>query len=120
MIGKIELANKLEISRIVTGLWQIADMERDGKTLDPVATSNYMKPYLDAGLSSFDMADHYGSSEIIAGTFKNSLADKSEVQLFTKWVPKPGKISRDDVREAVQTALDRMQQTSIDLLQFHA
>ncbi|MBN7814074.1 aldo/keto reductase [Algoriphagus pacificus] len=120
MIGKIELANKLEISRIVTGLWQIADMERDGKTLDPVATSNYMKPYLDAGLSSFDMADHYGSSEIIAGTFKNSLSNKNEVQLFTKWVPKPGKISRDDVREAIQTALDRMQQTSIDLLQFHA
>lgn len=120
MIGKIELANKLEISRIVTGLWQIADMERDGKTLDPVATSKYMQPYVNAGLTSFDMADHYGSSEIIAGTFKNSLSNKNEVQLFTKWVPKPGKISRDDVREAVQTALDRMQQTSIDLLQFHA
>ena len=66
------------------------------------------------------MADHYGSSEIIAGTFKNSLEDKDKVQLFTKWVPKPGKISREDVREAIQTALDRMQQASIDLLQFHA
>ncbi|MEN2283971.1 aldo/keto reductase [Algoriphagus sp. SE2] len=120
MIGKIELANELEISRIVTGLWQIADMERDGKTLDPVATAKYMQPYLDAGLTSFDMADHYGSSEIIAGTFKNSLKNKEQVQLFTKWVPKPGKISRLDVRGAVQTALDRMQQSSIDLLQFHA
>jgi aryl-alcohol dehydrogenase-like predicted oxidoreductase/enamine deaminase RidA (YjgF/YER057c/UK114 family) len=120
MIGKIELAKNFEISRIVTGLWQIADMERDGKTLDPVSTSKYMQPYLDAGLTSFDMADHYGSSEIIAGTFKNSLDNKNDVQLFTKWVPKPGKISRNDVREAVQTALERMQQSSIDLLQFHA
>ncbi|MFT4832104.1 MAG: aryl-alcohol dehydrogenase-like predicted oxidoreductase/enamine deaminase RidA [Psychroserpens sp.] len=117
---KIELAKQLEISRIVTGLWQIADMERDGKTLDPIATSKYMQPYLDAGLTSFDMADHYGSSEIIAGTFKNSLENKNGVQLFTKWVPKPGKISRTDVREAVQTALDRMQLPCIDLLQFHA
>ena len=116
----IALADGLEISRVVTGLWQIADMERHGTTLDPVETAKYMQPYLDAGLTSFDMADHYGSSEIIAGTFKNKLADKNAVQLFTKWVPKPGKISREDVREAVNTALERMQQTSIDLMQFHA
>ncbi|MDO6473485.1 aldo/keto reductase [Maribacter sp. 1_MG-2023] len=116
----IKLAKDLEISRVVTGLWQIADMERNGNTLDPVETAKFMKPYLDAGLTSFDMADHYGSSEIITGTFKNSLTDKDSVQLFTKWVPKPGKITREDVRIAIQTALDRMQQSSIDLLQFHA
>ncbi|MGB3145568.1 MAG: aldo/keto reductase [Maribacter sp.] len=120
MQTKIELAKGLEISRVVTGLWQIADMEREGNILDPIVTAKYMTPYVEAGLSSFDMADHYGSSEIIAGTFKNSLEDKSKVQLFTKWVPKPGKISREDVREAIQTALDRMQQPFIDLLQFHA
>ena len=120
MQTKIDLANGLQISRVVTGLWQIADMERDGKTLDPIATSKFMAPYVEAGLTSFDMADHYGSSEIIAGTFKNSLADKNKVQLFTKWVPKPGKITREDVRKAITTALDRMQQPCIELLQFHA
>ncbi|MGO4920196.1 aldo/keto reductase [Maribacter spongiicola] len=120
MQSTIKLAKDLEISRVVTGLWQIADMERHGNTLDPVETAKFMKPYVDAGLTSFDMADHYGSSEIITGTFKNSLTDKNSVQLFTKWVPKPGKITRDDVRAAIQLALDRMQQPSIDLLQFHA
>lgn len=120
MNPNIELSENLKISRIVTGLWQIADMERDGNTLDPVSTSKYMQAYVDSGFTSFDMADHYGSSEIIAGTFKNSLSEKEKVQLFTKWVPKPGKITRSDVRSAIQTALDRMQQTSIDLLQFHA
>tara|TARA_R110002051_G_scaffold4043_1_gene21367 strand:+ start:3357 stop:4805 length:1449 start_codon:yes stop_codon:yes gene_type:complete len=120
MQTRIKLAKDLEISKVVTGLWQIADMERNGTTLDPIATAKFMAPYIAAGLTSFDMADHYGSSEIIAGTFKNSLGDKDAVQLFTKWVPKPGKISREEVRAAVQTALNRMQQTSIDLLQFHA
>lgn len=120
MQTKIELAKGLEISRVVTGLWQIADMERHGNTLDPIATSKFMMPYLEAGLTSFDMADHYGSSEIITGTFKNSLENKNRVQLFTKWVPKPGKITKEDVRAAVKTALQRMQQPSIDLLQFHA
>lgn len=120
MQTKIELVKGLEISRVVTGLWQIADMERGGKELDPIATAPYMAPYLKAGLTSFDMADHYGSSEIITGIFKNSLEEKEQVQLFTKWVPKPGKISREDVRQAIKIALDRMQQPSIDLMQFHA
>ncbi len=120
MQNSIELASGLKISRIVTGLWQIADMERDGNLLDPVETSLSMKPYADAGLTSFDMADHYGSSEIIAGTFKNNYNQKDSVKLFTKWVPKPGNISRTDVKDAVKKALDRMQQSSIDLMQFHA
>ena len=120
MQAKTTLAPGLEISTIVTGLWQIADMERDGKTLDPQRAAKHMLPYLEKGFSTFDMADHYGSSEIIAGTFKQGLGEKNSVQLFTKWVPKPGKISREAVREAVQTALDRMQVKSIDLLQFHA
>lgn len=120
MQAKTTLAPGLEISRIVTGLWQIADMERNGKTLDPHKTAPYMQAYLEQGFSTFDMADHYGSSEIIAGTFKQGLSEKNSVQLFTKWVPKPGKMSRKNVRTAVQTALDRMQETTIDLLQFHA
>ena len=120
MNTKTKLAEGLEITKITTGLWQIADMERNGKLLDPITTSAHMLPYLENGFSTFDMADHYGSSEIIAGTFKNNLNPKDSVQLFTKWVPKPGKISRSHVRDAVQLALDRMQQSSIDLLQFHA
>jgi aryl-alcohol dehydrogenase-like predicted oxidoreductase/enamine deaminase RidA (YjgF/YER057c/UK114 family) len=120
MEEKIQLADGLKISRIITGLWQIADMERKGDTLNPEETAKYMEPYVEAGLTTFDMADHYGSSEIITGTFKNHNPSGKQVQLFTKWVPEPGKISLTDVRRAVNTALDRMQQTSIDLMQFHA
>jgi aryl-alcohol dehydrogenase-like predicted oxidoreductase/enamine deaminase RidA (YjgF/YER057c/UK114 family) len=42
------------------------------------------------------------------------------VQLLTKWVPKPGPVSREDVRRAVQRSLDRMQVDRLDMLQFHA
>lgn len=116
----IALAPGLEISRIVTGLWQLADMERNGTTLDPMTTALHMEPYVKAGLTSFDMADHYGSSEIIVGTFKNTHPLGSQVQLFTKWVPTPGKRTKDDVRQAVELALERMQQSTIDLMQYHA
>ncbi|WP_224491545.1 aldo/keto reductase [Robertkochia flava] len=115
-----QLSENLEIPRVVIGLWQIADMERHGDILDPGVTATYMQAYADAGFTAFDMADHYGSSEIIAGTFKNLADDPETIRLFTKWVPRPGKINRQDVRQAVQTALDRMKQSTIDLMQFHA
>ena len=70
--------------------------------------------------TAFDMADHYGSSEIIAGICKNRSPKKDVITMFTKWVPKPGKITKDQVRSAVQKALDRMDQKTIDLMQFHA
>lgn len=120
MTTRITLAPGLEISRIVTGLWQIADMERHGQSLATDVTSKAMEAYVQAGLTAFDMADHYGTSEIIAGKFKNENQLGKQAQLFTKWVPKPGKVTRDDVRAAVNTALQRMQQNSIDLMQFHA
>ncbi len=77
MQNSIVLAPGLQISRIVTGLWQIADMEKEGTILDANHTSAYFEPYVKAGFTSFDMADHYGSSEIIAGTFKKNTPPRS-------------------------------------------
>ena len=116
----IELAPDLKISRIVTGLWQIADMERDDKVLDLDLTARSMKAYSEAGLTTFDMADHYGSAEKIAGIFTNRYADGDDVQVLTKWVPKPGGSSKEDVQKAVDCALHRLQTEQLDLLQYHA
>ncbi|PHN08150.1 aldo/keto reductase [Flavilitoribacter nigricans] len=113
------LAPDLKISRILTGLWQIADMERDGRQIDLEQTAQHMRPYLAAGLSTFDMADHYGSAELIAGKFRQEVG-ADQVQLLTKWVPTPGRHSKATVREAVQRALDRLQMEQLDLLQYHA
>lgn len=119
MVEYCELAPDLKISRILTGLWQIADMEKDGIILEYEETAKAMEPYYDAGLTSFDMADHYGSAEIIAGTFRKKQLTVNPVQLLTKWVPKPGQKTKADVQSAVDLALERMQLDAIDLLQFH-
>jgi aryl-alcohol dehydrogenase-like predicted oxidoreductase/enamine deaminase RidA (YjgF/YER057c/UK114 family) len=116
-VERCELAPGYSISRAMIGLWQIADMERNGQSLNLEATADAMVPYVEAGFTTFDMADHYGSSEVIAGLHLKRHA--SDVQLFTKWVPTPGPSSREDVRAAVQRALDRMQTDQLDLLQYH-
>ncbi|MEM9831157.1 MAG: aldo/keto reductase [Bacteroidota bacterium] len=120
MVTYTELAPDLKISQVLTGLWQIADMERDGQTLNPQTTAQAMDPYVQAGFTTFDMADHYGSAEVIAGMYCKQNTTEQPVQLLTKWVPKPGPVTKDEVRKAVQRSLDRMQLDTLDLLQFHA
>ena len=112
---RIELAAGLDASRIVTGLWQVADMERGGVLLDPVKSAAELASYAAQGFDTFDMADHYGSAEIIVGEFLRS----TQGIVFTKWCPQPGAMTREVVRAGVQERLDRLGVQAIDLLQLH-
>ena len=116
-IERTELAPGFTISRVLTGLWQIADMERNGTELDLNAAATAMIPYVTNGFTTFDMADHYGSAEVICGIYNKD--QNIPVQLLTKWVPKPGPVTKDDVRKAIEVSLKRMQIDRLDLLQFH-
>lgn len=124
-VERYEVAPDLTISRIVTGLWQVADMERHSGPLDINASAAAMQAYCDAGLTTFDMADHYGSAEDIAGRWRQLDPRRAnDAQFLTKWVPAPFldtvPVSPDDVRDAVQRSLDRLHSDRIDLLQYHA
>ena len=118
-VDRRDLSPDLSISRVLTGLWQLADMERDGRKLDLDRTAAAMQPYVEAGFTTFDMADHYGPAEVVAGLFR-SRAPQHRVQLFTKWVPKPGRVSKAEVGAAAERALTRLGVDAIDLLQYHA
>jgi aryl-alcohol dehydrogenase-like predicted oxidoreductase/enamine deaminase RidA (YjgF/YER057c/UK114 family) len=119
-VERVELGRGLSVSRVFTGLWQIADMERDGRTLAPEPAARALRSYVDAGFTSFDMADHYGSAEIVASHLREGLSAADQVQLFTKWVPKPGPLTLADARSAVERSLQRLRTRRIDVLQFHA
>ena len=116
-VERTRLAPGLEISRVLTGLWQVADQERDGATLATEKAARALAPAVDAGFTTFDVADHYGSAELIAGAARTS---RPAVQVLTKWVPKPGVSSRPDVEAAVRLSLDRIGTDRLDALQFHA
>ncbi len=116
---RIDLAPGLNISRLVCGLWQVADLEKDGTTLDPVEAAGKLRAYADAGFDTFDMADHYGSAEIITGELTASAPSNSPIRAFTKWCPNPGPMTAEVVRKGVEDRLKRLRTDSVDLLQFH-
>lgn len=115
---RLRLSDRLEISRAVTGLWQVADIEKDGAIIDPETGAGWLAAYADAGFDTFDMADHYGTSELITGRLLARGRQPRPVA-FTKWCPAPGPMTADVVRAGVQERLDRLGVSQIDLLQFH-
>jgi len=112
--SRFTLGPGLSVARVINGLWQIADLEREGREFDVDKAALAMSPYVDAGLTTFDMADHYGSAEDIAGIFGE------RAERLTKWTPRPGPISKQEAREAVERSLRRLRADTLDLLQFHA
>ena len=115
---RFEIAPGLNISRILTGLWQVADLERDGTAMDPDKGADALQAYAEAGFDTFDMADHYGSAEILTGRLLSRGVTPRPLAL-TKWVPPPGPLSAEVIRAGVQERLDRLGTDQIDLLQFH-
>jgi aryl-alcohol dehydrogenase-like predicted oxidoreductase/enamine deaminase RidA (YjgF/YER057c/UK114 family) len=115
---RIELAPGLEVPRVLTGLWQVADMERGGTPLDPDAAGRALGAYADAGFDAFDMADHYGSAELLVGRYLARFGP-GQATVFTKWCPRPGPMTPKVVGEGVQQRLERLGLPRVDLLQFH-
>lgn len=120
-LPRYRLTDKLEIARLVTGLWQVADLERGGTPIDADAAAEELHAYARAGFDTFDMADHYGSAELVAGRLLARQRDAGERPgiAFTKWCPKPGAMTPAVVAAGVEERLSRLQLKQVDLLQFH-
>ncbi|WP_375230518.1 aldo/keto reductase [Roseobacter sp. S98] len=112
------LTDTLSVTRALVGLWQVADIEKDGEPIDPETGADHLAAYAGEGFRTFDMADHYGTSELITGALLRRGATPRPV-VCTKWCPTPGPMSAEVVRAGVQERLDRLGTDRVDLLQFH-
>ena len=102
---RIELAPGYTISRVITGLWQVADIEKDGNIMDIESAASALVEYADSGFDTFDMADHYGSAELISGHARKrflkelpNIGSSGKAKFHTKWCPKPGEMTFQKVR----------------------
>lgn len=120
--GAFAFTDDLNICRLINGLWQVSGAH--GR-IDPTAALASMIEYHDSGFTTWDLADHYGPAEDLIGEFRRRLANErgadalAGIQAFTKWVPRPGPMSRDVVESNVDISLRRMGVDCLDLLQFH-
>jgi len=106
------------VPRIWVGLWQLSSNAWGSAPAARIRQG--MARHAELGYSAFDMADHYGSAEILFGQFRESLPQSKPVLGATKWcVFRPTVPTRAVVESAVRERMERMRSHSIDLLQFH-
>ncbi|WCJ41778.1 NAD(P)-linked oxidoreductase superfamily protein [Euphorbia peplus] len=116
--------DSLKICRVINGMWQMSGGWGAVQTEKAVES---MLRYADAGLTTFDMSDHYGPAEEVYGVFINRVRRErtpeflDQIKGLTKWVQKPAsdKITSSYVRDCINTTLKRMDVSSLDMLQLH-
>lgn len=120
--SRFQFTPDLSISRILNGMWQVSGAHG---YIEPARAVAEMFAYHEAGFTTWDLADHYGPAEDFIGEFRRQFAARhgadrlGEIQAFTKWVPRPGRITRAMVDAAIGRSLSRMGVETLDLLQFH-
>ncbi|MBD3883215.1 aldo/keto reductase [Phormidium tenue FACHB-886] len=120
--SRLQFTPDLEICRILNGMWQVSGAHG---TIDPRSAISRMFDYIDAGYITWDLADHYGPAEDFIGKFRRQLKAKrgeaalAQIQAFTKWVPRPGRMTRRIVEDNINISLRRMDTACLDLMQFH-
>lgn len=120
--SRLQFTLDLRICRLLNGMWQVSGAH--GR-IDPHAAIQNMFDYLDAGFTTWDLADHYGPAEDFIGEFRRQVAASrgtevlANLQAFTKWVPHPGRMTRRIVENSIAVSLRRMAVETLDLLQFH-
>jgi len=120
--SRLQFTPDLNICRILNGMWQVSGGH--GR-INPKTAIDAMFQYMDAGFTTWDLADHYGPAEDFIGEFRRQVIKTrgeqalAGIQAFTKWVPRPGKMTKKLVEENINISLKRMDVASLDLMQFH-
>lgn len=120
--SRLQFTDNLNICRILNRMWQVSGAHGQ---IEPRVAAQSMFDYIDAGFTTWDLADHYGPAEDFIGEFRRQLIATrgaealSNLQAFTKWVPRPVKMTRKLVEQNIDISRKRMNVESLDLVQFH-
>ena len=120
--SRFQLTPDTSICRVLNGMWQVSGAHGP---IEFNAAIDSMLAHHDRGFTTWDLADHYGPAEDLVGEYRQRLvASRGEgalhqMQAFTKWVPRPGPMTRNIVESNIDVSLRRMNVEALDMLQFH-
>jgi predicted oxidoreductase len=130
MMPRIKLNDDVTFSRLVYGMWRIADEEN--------TSAKHVEAKIDAclaqGITTFDQADIYGgytAEDVLGGALKANPALRGQMEIVTKcdivapvgrYADAPGKYydtSRGHITRSVDLSLEAMGIEQVDLLLVH-
>jgi len=120
--SRTSLNQNLKICRILNGMWQVSGAHGN---INKDQAIKSMERHIDHGFITWDLADHYGPAEDYVRILRESMIKQKkeevlkDVRFFTKWVPRPQKITRVIVEDAINLSRRRMGMDVLDMVQFH-
>ncbi len=120
IIERAELTPGYSVSRLLKGGWHLAGghgtVDRDNAIKD-------MAAFVEAGITTFDCADHYIGVEEMIGDFRTAYPSlASQVQIHTKFVPdydRLGSVDMNYVEGIIDRSLRRLKVETLDLVQYY-
>jgi aryl-alcohol dehydrogenase-like predicted oxidoreductase len=120
-VQRIEIAPGYSISRLLKGGWQLASGHGDG--VDREQAIRDMAKFVEAGITTFDCADHYLGVEQLIGDFRRAHPGLAkQLQVHTKYVPDWDALptlTRADTVRIIDRSLHRLGVETLDLVQFY-
>lgn len=120
MVERYELAPGYTMSRLLKGGWHLAGGHGE---VDRKQAIDDMAAFVEAGITSFDCADHYTGVEELIGDFRAAYPDLGQrIEIHTKFVPDYDRLTTCDrayVESIIDRSLKRLRVDCLDLVQFH-
>jgi aryl-alcohol dehydrogenase-like predicted oxidoreductase len=116
-ISTTELATGYRASRLIKGCWQLAGGHGE---VDQAQAVLDMAAFVEAGLTTFDCADHYINVEALIGRFRSEHpALAARLQVHTKCVPDYDRLTSCD-RTYLTGIIDRsLQRLGVEIGRAH-
>ncbi|MFQ5973831.1 MAG: aldo/keto reductase [Alphaproteobacteria bacterium] len=119
-VERTELVPGRTISRLLKGGWHLAGGHGP---IDREQAIHDMAAFVEAGITTFDCADHYTGVEELIGEFRATYPSLArEVQIHTKFVPDYdvlGSVDENYVRDIIDRSRKRLLVECLDLVQLH-
>src|SRR5262245_55703548 len=119
-VERLELWPGYSISRLIKGGWHLAGGHG---AIDPKQAIEDMAAFVEAGITTFDCADHYVGVEQLIGDFRHAHPRLAKsVQIHTKIVPDLEALAVADrayVETIIDRSLTRLGVEALDVTQFH-
>lgn len=119
-VERTELVPGYSISRIIKGGWHLAGGHG---TIDRAQAIKDMAAFVEAGITTFDCADHYKGVEEMIGDFRAAYPELAkQLQVHTKIVPDFDRLESADrayIEGIVDRSLRRLRVERLDLLQYY-
>ena len=119
-ISTTELAPAYRASRLIKGCWHLAGGHGEVNQAQAIQD---MAAFVEAGLTTFDCADHYIGVEALIGQFRREYPELApKLQVHTKCVPDYDRLTSCDrayLTGIIDRSLERLGVAQLDLVQFH-